>query len=67
MSREYHLERQPRIRGPSESKLGGKVTAPFVCLGEAEVRGEGKDDFLSLAGGLCVGGMTSAVPGPIRE
>ena len=46
---------------------GLAIVVNFVCLGEAEVRGEGLDDFLSLAGGLCVGGMTSTVPGPIRE
>ena len=46
---------------------GLAIVVNFVCLGEAEVRGEGLDDFLSLAVGLGVGGMTGAVPGPIRE
>ena len=53
------------MRGLTRAALA--IVVNFVCLGEAEVRGEGLDDFLSLAVGLGVGGMTGAVPGPIRE
>ena len=39
----------------------------FIYLGEAEVRKEKLDDFLSLAGELGVKGMTNTVPNPIQE
>ena len=39
----------------------------FIYLGEAEVRKEKLDGFLSLAGELGVKGMTNTVPNPIQE
>ena len=51
------------MRGLTRAALA--IVVNFVCLGEAEVRGEGLDGFQSLAGGLGVGGMTSQGPQPL--